>query len=93
MYFGLIYSFLSVSTDVASLVPRLFAVNSSFFFYLIGASFYSFFLYYSHKLANAKISIAKVPEITLFILIYSFFILVVFFVGFFKEVNSSDYVW
>ncbi|MFH1391775.1 MAG: glycosyltransferase [Candidatus Diapherotrites archaeon] len=93
MYFGFIYSFLSVSTDVVALVPRLFALNSSFFFYLIGAAFYSFFLYYSHKLAGAKLSITKVPEITLFILIYSFFILVVFFVGFFKEINSSDYVW
>ena len=51
------------------------------------------FVYISHNLAGDKISIGKLPEIALFILAYGLFILIVFFVGFYREINSSDYAW
>ncbi len=92
-YFGLVSSFLAVGNNLSVLTPSVIALNSNFLFYLIGAVFYTIFIYFSHLLAGDKLGIHKLPEITLFIIIYGLFILVVFFFGFFKEINSSEYVW
>jgi len=92
-YFTLVASFLTVSNNIQVIVPALFSINSSIMFYVMGACFYAIFIYYSHILANDKLSIKKLPEITLFIMVFGVFLVLVFFTGFFKEINKSDYVW
>ncbi len=92
-YFGALSLVLSAGVSPEYFIPAFFGLNSSFFFYLIGAAFYSVFIYYSHELAGVKLGLARLPEITLFIIVYSIFISAVFFFGFFKEINRSDYSW
>lgn len=92
-YISYVFVVVGVSSDFSNLLPSISAVNPSFYFYILGACFYAVFLYLSHNLAGDKIRVSKLPEIALFILVYGFFILTVFFVGFFKEINSSEYRW
>ena len=90
---GLFAAWSSVGGNVSALIPVTLSVSPSIYFYLFGVCFYSVFVYISHNLAGDKISIGKLPEIALFILAYGLFILIVFFVGFYREINSSDYAW
>lgn len=86
-------SYLQMAGDLSALAPSFAGVNPSFYFYVIGGIFYSIFIYASHALAGDRLKLSKLPEITLFLLVYGLFILVVFFTGFFKEINSSEKIW
>lgn len=90
---GILVQSYSLGIDLSAIAPKLLLFDSSLIFYLIGACFYVFFLYLSHALAKNDIGLRKLPEMLVFIVVYGFFILAVFFYGFLKEINTSDYAW
>ncbi len=93
-YLSYVFSYLQLSNvNAFALLPVFTGFNPNLFFYIIGGVFYSVFIYLSHLLAGDNLRLSKLPEITLFLLVYGLFILVVFFVGFYKEINSSEKIW
>ncbi|VVB99219.1 Glycosyltransferase AglE [uncultured archaeon] len=92
-YLNFSVSWLSASGNLAGLLPSAMYINPSFYFYVIGGIFYTIFVYISHGLAGDRLGLRKFPEMALFILVYGVFILSVFFVGFFKEINNSEARW
>ncbi len=90
---GLLAQSYSLGIDLSTVAPSLLLFDSSLVFYFIGACFYIFFLYLSHIIAKDDIGLGKLPELFVFIALYGFFILAVFFYGFLKEINASDYAW
>ncbi len=92
-YFGFFYSWLGVSGEFFGLLPSVWGIHSSFYFYFITVLMYSVIVYLSHKFVDEQVSIYKMPQIIFFLFIYGLFISSVYFVSFFKEVNSSGYKW
>jgi len=92
-YFGFVFSWLGQSGAVGASLPALPTLHSSIYFYFFTIILYSFLVYVSHKFVNDKISIWRMPEIAFYLFFYGFFVSLVYFTSFFKEINSSDYVW
>ncbi|HLC78832.1 MAG TPA: glycosyltransferase [archaeon] len=90
-YFAFLFSFASVGGGFA--IPLALTLHSSIYFYFFTIVLYSFLLYVSHDFVNDKLSIWKLPEIIFYMFVYGFFISFVYFTSFFKEINSSDYIW
>ncbi|MCR4368317.1 MAG: glycosyltransferase family 2 protein [archaeon] len=92
-YFGFIFSWFSLGGGVLGAIPTGFSLHSSIYFYFFTIILYSFLVYVSHNFVNDRLSVWKLPEIIFYMFVYGFFISFVYFVSFFKEINSSDYVW
>jgi len=92
-YLFFLFSWLSAGGNLLAVLPGLPTLHSSIYFYFFTIVLYTFLVYVSHKFVNDNISIWKIPEIIFYLFIYGFFISFVYFLSFFKEINSSDYVW
>ena len=92
-YLGFVVSWLALNAGISGLVPAAPVLHSSIYFYVFTIIMYSILVYLSHKFVNDNISIWKMPEIIFYLFVYGFFISFVYFISFFKEINSSDYIW
>lgn len=92
-YFGFVFTWVSLGSGTSGLLPALPTLHSSIYFYFFTIVMYSFLVYVSHKFVNDNVSLWKMPEIIFYLFIYGFFISFVYFTSFFKEINSSDYIW
>ena len=92
-YFGFFASWLGISGSFFGLLPAVWGINSSVYFYFLTVAMYSVLVYISHKFVDEQVSLFKLPQVVFFLFVYGLFISAVYFVSFFKEVNSSGYRW
>ncbi len=92
-YFGFLVSWVGIGGGLYGALPAGFTLHSSIYFYFFTVVLYSFLVYVSHGFVNDRLSLWKLPEIVFYMFLYGFFISFVYFTSFFKEINSSDYVW
>jgi cellulose synthase/poly-beta-1,6-N-acetylglucosamine synthase-like glycosyltransferase len=91
-YFGFVVSNVALGNSLLSSVSG-FSIHSSMYFYFFTVVLYSFLVYVSHGFVNDRLSLWKLPELVFYMFVYGFFISLVYFTSFFKEINASDYVW